>query len=273
MLPLGAPPQVIKTLSTQLGINKPIFTQFLRFVVNLIHGNLGTSFQSGQPVLSLVLHAFPATLGLAAAAMTVACIVAVPLGVLAAARSGQLFDRAILVLALLLQSIPSFGLGVLLVYFLAVQHQWFPAVGLQGWTSFVLPTVTLSAGLIAILIRTVRQGMIGQLSQDYVRTARAKGLPEWKVLLVHALRNAALPLVTILGLQAGFVLGGAFVVELIFNWPGVGLLAIQAIQNRDFPVIQGVVMLTATAYVSINLIVDLAYGVLNPRIRLGVSET
>jgi ABC-type dipeptide/oligopeptide/nickel transport system permease component len=271
LLPLNAPPSAIAQLRSDLGLDRSLGAQFHSFIASLARGDLGSSFQYGRPVLGLVLHALPATLGLAAAAMLLACLVSVPLGILSAARAGSGFDRAVLVFSVGSQSVPSFWIGVLLVYEFAIRLGWFPAVGLGGVDSFVLPTITLAAGLVAILIRTIRQSMVEALGEDYVRTARAKGVPEWRILIVHAFRNASLPFITIIGLQVGFLLGGAFVIELIFIWPGVGLLALQAIQARDFPVVQGVVILTATVYVTVNLLIDILYAYVNPRVRLGME--
>ena len=191
------------------------------------------------------------------------------MGIVAAANEGRLIDRFVLGVTLLCQSIPALGLGLLLAYYFAVQKGWFPAIGESGPSSFVLPTVTLAIGLLAPLTRTMRQGMVEALTEDYIRTARAKGVPEFRVLLVHAFRNAAMPFLTVLGLQVGWVLGGAFVVEDIFQWPGIGLLAVNGLQNRDFMVVQGVAIVAAVVFVTVNLIVDLTYGVLNPRVRLG----
>jgi peptide/nickel transport system permease protein len=272
LLPLNAPPEAIEQLRVDLGLDRTLGDQFRAFVTSLAGGDLGESFQYGRPVLDLVLGALPATLGLAAAALVLACAIAIPLGILSAARAGGAFDRAVLILSVGSQSLPSFWLGVLLVYVFAIRAGWFPAVGLDGISSFVLPTITLALGLVAILIRTIRQSMVEALGEDYVRTARAKGVPEWRVLIVHTFRNAALPFITVIGLQVGFLLGGAFVIELIFNWPGVGLLALQAIQARDFPVVQGVVILTATVYVTVNLLSDVLYAYVNPRVRLGMES-
>ncbi len=269
MVPAGTGEDVVALVREQLGTDKPIPVQFARFLGDLARGELGMSFRHGRPVLDLVFEALPATLALAATTMATAVLIAVPLGILAAVRSGGVIDRAVLAFSLAGQSMPNFWLGVMLVLFFAIQRPWFPAIGLSGWRSFVLPTITLAAVLVAILIRLVRQGMLEALQEDYVRTARAKGLPAWRVVLVHAFKNAAIPLVTVLGLQVGFVLGGAFVVELIFNWPGVGLLALQAIQTRDFPVVQGIVIVVATVFVLVNLAVDIVYAYLNPRVRLG----
>jgi peptide/nickel transport system permease protein len=170
------------------------------------------------------------------------------------------------------QSLPNFWIGVMLVLFFSIRHPVFPAIGNATASAYVLPVLTLSAVLIATLLRTARQSMLETLHEPYIRTARAKGISRTRILFVHALKNAAIPLVTVLGLQVGFVLGGAFVVELVFNWPGVGLLALQAIDTRDFPVVQGVVIAVAVVFVLANLAVDVAYAYLNPRVRLGVGQ-
>jgi peptide/nickel transport system permease protein len=269
MVPPGTSEKVVDSLRRELGTDQPLIVQFGRFLGGLLRGDLGESFRQGRPVLELVLEALPATLPLATTTMLTAVLVAVPLGIVAAYRSGGILDRAILIFSLAGQSVPNFWLGVMLVLVFAIRLQWFPAIGMAGPGSIVLPTLTLALILVAILVRTVRQSMLEALNEDYVRTARAKGMPETKVVLVHALKNAAIPLVTILGLQVGFVLGGAFVVELIFDWPGVGLLALEAIDTRDFPVVQGVVILVAAVFTFANLAVDIAYAYLNPRVRLG----
>jgi peptide/nickel transport system permease protein len=269
MVPPGTSEKVVDSLRQELGTDQPLIVQFGRFLGGLLQGDLGDSFRQGRPVLELVLDALPATLALATTTMLTAVLVAVPLGIVAAYRSGGILDRAILIFSLAGQSVPNFWLGVMLVLVFAIRLQWFPAIGMAGPGSIVLPTLTLALILVAILVRTVRQSMLEALNEDYVRTARAKGMPETKVVLVHALKNAAIPLVTILGLQVGFVLGGAFVVELIFDWPGVGLLALEAIRTRDFPVVQGVVILVAAVFTFANLAVDIAYAYLNPRVRMG----
>jgi peptide/nickel transport system permease protein len=269
MVPPGTSEKVVDSLRQELGTDQPLIVQFGRFLGGLLQGDLGESFRQGRPVLELVLDALPATLALATTTMLTAVLVAVPLGIVAAYRSGGILDRVILIFSLAGQSVPNFWLGVMLVLVFAIRLQWFPAIGMGGPRSIVLPTLTLALILVAILVRTVRQSMLEALNEDYVRTARAKGMPETKVVLVHALKNAAIPLVTILGLQVGFVLGGAFVVELIFDWPGVGLLALEAIDTRDFPVVQGVVILVAAVFTFANLAVDIAYAYLNPRVRLG----
>jgi len=269
MVPPGSSEEIVEGIRRQLGTDQPLIVQFGHFLLGLLQGDLGESFRQGRPVLELVLERLPATLALTATTMTTAVLVAVPLGIVAAYRSGGILDRAILIFSLAGQSIPNFWLGVMLVLFFAVRLGWFPAIGMGGPASLVLPTVTLALILVAMLVRTVRQNMLEVLSEDYIRTARAKGMPETKVVLVHALKNAAIPLITILGIQVGFVLGGAFVVEMIFNWPGVGLLALEAMRTRDFPVVQGVVILVAAVFTLSNLAVDIAYGYINPQVRMG----
>jgi ABC-type dipeptide/oligopeptide/nickel transport system permease component len=269
ILPPGTAEESVQLVRTQLGTDQPLPVQFERFIEDLARGDLGFSFRYRQPVLAIVLRAYPATLALAAAAMLTALVVSIPLGILAALRRGGLLDRMVLVLSVGGQSLPNFWVGVMLVLLFAVDRPWFPAIGMDGWRSFVLPTATLALVLVAVLIRTLRQSMIEALGEDYVRTARAKGLASWRVVFVHAFKNALPPFVTVAGLQVGFILGGAFVVELIFNWPGVGRLALEAIQARDFPLVQGVVILVAAAFILANLLVDLIYAGLNPRVRLG----
>lgn len=272
MVPPGSSEAVVDAIRTKLGTNLPLYEQFWIYLTGLVQGDLGTSFRYERPVLDLVLSVFPATLSLGGVAMLFSLAVALPLGIAAAAKPGGIVDRLVLILAMAGQSLPNFWIGVMLVLFFSIQLQWLPAIGNDGPASYILPVLTLSAVLIATLVRTVRQSMLESLAEDYVRTARAKGVSWNRILFVHALKNAAIPLVTVVGLQVGFVLGGAFVVELIFNWPGVGLLALQAISTRDFPVVQGVVMLVAVVFVAANLLVDIAYAYLNPRVRLGVEQ-
>jgi ABC-type dipeptide/oligopeptide/nickel transport system permease component len=272
MVPPGSSEEVVQAIRAQLGTDRPLLEQFWIYITGLLQGDLGTSFRYERPVLDLVAAHFPATLALGGASMMVSILIAVPLGIAAAANPGRLIDRLVLVLAMAGQSLPNFWIGVMLVLLFSIQLKWLPAIGNESPQSYILPVITLSAVLVATLVRTVRQSMLEALAEDYVRTARAKGVPWRRILFVHALKNAAIPLITIIGLQIGFVLGGAFVVELIFNWPGVGLLALQAISTRDFPVVQGVVMLVAVVFVAANLLVDIAYAYLNPRVRLGAEQ-
>jgi peptide/nickel transport system permease protein len=272
MVPPGSSQAQIDIVRRQLGTDQPLFVQFLEFLSGLVRGDLGESFRQGQPVLGLVLDALPYTLALGATSMLLAIVVAVPLGIAAAYWSGGLLDRIILIVSLAAQSAPNFWLGVLLALFVAINLGLVPATGATSWSSIVLPSVALAVGLVAVLVRTVRQAMMEVLSMEYIRAARAKGLSERKVVLSHAFRNAAIPLVTVLGLQVGYVLGGAAAIELVFNWPGAGLLALQAMNTRDFPVVQGTVIVIAVAFTATNLAVDIIYAYLNPRIRLGGGE-
>lgn len=272
LVPPGSSEEVVENIRRQLGTNLPLFDQFWIYIVGLLQGDLGTSFRHERPVLELVLGAFPATLALGAVTIAVALAISVPLGIAAAAKPGSWIDRLSLIIAMIGQSLPNFWIGVMLVLFFSIRLQWLPAIGNGSPAAYILPVITLAAVLIAALLRTVRQSMIEALSEDYVRAARARGVPWRRILFVHALKNAAIPLITVLGIQVGFVLGGAFVVELIFNWPGVGLLALQAIATRDFPVVQGVVMAVAVVFVLANLLVDVAYAYLNPRVRYGTNS-
>lgn len=271
MLPPGSSEEQVELVRKELGTDQPLVVQFGRFLAGLVRGDFGDSFRQGEPVLGLVLDALPATLVLAGTTMVLATAVAVPLGVAAAYWSGGLLDRCVLIISLAAQSAPNFWLGVMLALIFAVQLGWFPATGASGVASIVLPSVALAASLVAVLVRTVRQSMMEVLAMEYIRAARAKGIPETKVVLLHALKNAAIPLTTVLGLQTGAVLGGAVAIELVFNWPGVGLLALEAINTRDFPVVQGVVIVVAIAFTMANLAVDVAYAYLNPRVRLGAE--
>lgn len=272
MVPPGTSEAQIEQVRKELGTDRPLLLQFTQFLSGVLQGDFGESFRQDRPVLSLVLEALPATLALSATAMLLAILVAVPLGIAAAVYNGSLLDRGILVLSLAAQSAPNFWLGVLLVFIFAIKLGWFPATGAGGLTSVLLPSVALAVALIAILIRTMRQSMMEVLSTEYIRAARAKGLPGHKVILLHAFKNAAIPLITIIGLQIGYILGGAAAIELVFDWPGVGLLALEAMNTRDFPVVQGVVIIVAIAFTATNLAVDVVYAYLNPRVRLGGDD-
>jgi ABC-type dipeptide/oligopeptide/nickel transport system permease component len=203
--------------------------------------------------------------------MVVASVLAVLLGIAAALKPNGLVDRLVLLYVTVAWATPSFWLAVLLVFFFSLKLRWFPAIDLRGPNSFVLPVTTLTVALTPILIRTVRHSFLETMTEDFIRAARARGLPEWRVFLVHGLKVASLPLVTLVGLQMGFILAGSYVVEAIFNWPGIGRLTLNAVASRDFPMIQGAVLVAAVAFVVVNFLVDLLYSVLDPRIRLGRS--
>jgi ABC-type dipeptide/oligopeptide/nickel transport system permease component len=262
-----ATPEDIERVRRLLGLDLPLWRQYARFVADALQGNFGESLRFLKPAAPLVYGALPATVSLAAAALTVALLVGLPLGVVAGARRGSLVDGLAVAMATLGQSIPYFWLGILLVMLFAVHLGWLPAFGSETLRHLVLPALTLSVTPMARIARIVRSGIVEVLTHDYVRTARAKGLRNARVLLRHALPNVAIPVVTILALDFGTLLGGAVVTETIFAWPGVGRLVVQAIQSRDYPVVQAVVFYLAMAFVAINLLMDLLYARLDPRIR------
>ena len=267
MLGEGASPESVNELRTRLGLDRPLYVQYLSFLRGVAHGNLGTSLRTSEPVTSAISDRMPATFELAAAAMLVAVVIAIPLGVLAAARAGTIVDHLATTLALIGISMPNFWLGPLLALVFAVELGWLPVSGRGTLAQLVLPAVTLGAPLAAVLARTTRASVIDELRELYVLAARARGVSRARAVLKHAFRNSLIPIVTVLGLQLGAVLTGAVITETIFAWPGVGRLLIQSIGFRDYPLVQGCILLIALTYVSMNLLTDLAYGLLDPRIR------
>jgi len=267
LLPLDATQEDYVRLRSQLGLDDPLPVQYWRFVSGAVRGDFGRSVRQSEPALGLVLERLPATLELTAAAMAIAVTIAVPAGIVAAARRGTIVDQAAMFIALLGQSMPNFWLGIMLLLLLSVQLQWLPPFGRGGWENLIMPAVTLAMYSMARTARLVRSGLIDVLGQDYIRTARAKGLREGLVLRRHALRNSLLPVVTVLGLDLAHLLGGAVITETIFAWPGIGRLAVTAIGARDYPVVQAVVFLVAVAYTVMNFLVDVLYAYLNPRVR------
>jgi peptide/nickel transport system permease protein len=238
------------------------------FLRQALQGNLGESYRYQRPVLDLVRERLPATAELALAAVVVALVIGVPIGLIAAVKRNSGFDNFVMLLAMLGQSMPTFWLGIVLIVVFAVTLRWLPTSGMQGFSYVVLPALSLSGFMVALTARLVRSSMLEVLSQDYMRTARAKGLRELTVVVGHGLRNALIPVVTILSLQVGTLLGGAVITESVFAWPGVGLLALTAISQRDYNIVQAVVLLSTVVFVAINLLVDVAYTWLDPRIRL-----
>jgi peptide/nickel transport system permease protein len=267
MLGDGASAKEVEELRVRLGLDRPLVEQYGRFMRGLVTGDLGTSFRTSQPVVAAIVERVPATIELALAAMTVALIVAVPLGIVAAVRRGTPVDYGAMTIALAGISIPNFWLGPMLAIVFAVALGWLPVSGRGGWESLILPAISLGAALAAILARMTRASMLEELRELYVRAARARGVSNSRAIVAHALRNSLIPLVTILGLQFGAVLTGAVITETIFAWPGVGRLLVQSIGFRDYPLIQGCILLIAVTYVSVNLVTDLLYGFLDPRIR------
>lgn len=268
MLPPGATAQQIEKFRADWGFDDPLPVQYWRFLRRAVHGDFGVSLRHGQPSLPLIVARLPATFQLTVTAMVLAIVVAVPLGVLAATHRGGPVDLAAMGVALLGQSVPNFWLAIMMILVFAVSWRILPTSGRGGPLHVVMPALAIAINLMALLTRLVRSTMIEVLAEDYVRTGRAKGLREVMVTARHALPNALIPLVTVIGLQFGFILGGAVVIETIFTWPGVGLFTIQAILNRDYPVVQAAVFILATGVVIINLIVDLLYVWLDPRIRV-----
>ncbi len=269
LLPEGAPPSAIEELNRELGLREPIWVQYGIFVRSVVRGDFGQSFQYRAPALRVVVERVPATIQLALTAMVLTVLVGVSIGVLAAVRRGTGYDYAGTVLAVLGQSLPNFWLGIMLVLLFGVTLRWLPTSGFQGWQYLVLPSITLAAFPTALVARLTRSSLLEILSQEYIRTGRAKGLAEPAVILRHALRNATIPLLTLIGLQIGTLLGGAVITESVFAWPGMGKLVVDAIFFRDFPVVQTVLILSATIFVAINLVIDVLYTVLDPRIRYG----
>lgn len=257
----------IAVLRATLGLDQPVLVQLLRFMWNLAKGDFGVSLTYGRPALELVLLAVPATLWLSLSAFAVTFLIAVPAGIAAAVKRGSRVERATLLGILLSQAMPPFWIGILLILIFAVSLRWLPTSGMGTWKHLVLPTLTLAAFELALLARIVRSGMLEVLSEDYIRTARAKGLTPRRILLSHAFRNALIPVVTILALQLGTLLAGAVTTEAVFAWPGIGSLAINAILANDYPVVQAVVIFSSMAIVTLNFLADTAYVLLDPRIR------
>ena len=263
-----ATPETVRALRAQLGLDRPLPVQYLKYVLSCLRGDLGKSIRFGIPTLDLVLQHLPATVELALTALVVTVLVAMPAALLSALRRGSAFDYLMRLSALLGQSIPGYRLGMILILVFAVQLRLLPTSGRWTLAHLLMPSVTLAAYFVALLARMTRSVLIEVLEEDYVRTARAKGLGQGWVVLRHALANALIPVATLLGLQVGTVLGGAVITEAVFAWPGIGSLAIQAIFNRDYPLVQAIVLISAVIFVVINYCLDALYCFLDPRIRL-----
>ncbi|MCH6567579.1 MAG: ABC transporter permease [Nitrospinae bacterium] len=256
-----------EALRHEMGLDKPIHLQYVAFLKGLVRGDLGQSLHTKQPVLTSIARRLPATIELAAAAMAVALLLAIPLGLLAAYKKDSLVDQGSMLFALLGISMPNFWLGPLLIIVFSLKLGWFPVSGRGSLAHVVLPAITLGTAMAAILTRMTRASMLDVIQSDYITTARAKGVRESLVVLKHAFRNALIPVVTIVGLQIGGLLAGSIITETIFAWPGIGRLTIQAINARDYPLVQGCVLIIALGYVLVNFATDLLYGLIDPRIR------
>lgn len=272
MLPQDATREQIEALRSQLGLDDPVFVQYLRFLVNALQGDLGRSIYSHEPVSILILERMPATLELAFAALVGALLVAVPIGILSALKRGSLMDTLSMLVALFGLSMPHFWLGIMLMMLFSVELGWLPTSGRGGIEHLIMPATALGLSLVALFARLTRSAMLEVLGQDYIRTARAKGLAEILVVGKHALKNAMIPLVTVTGMQFGILLGGAVIIEAVFAWPGVGRLIVQAILDRDYPVVQAAVMFLAVIFVTVNFLVDMLYIWLDPNISYQRAE-
>jgi len=268
MLGEGATPEEVNQLRGRLGLNRPLIVQYGSFLMGLTRGDLGVSLRNDQPVTAQILERMPATAELAFASMTVAVLLAIPLGIVAAVWRGTAIDFGAMTLSLVGISVPNFWLGPLLAIIFSVELGWLPVGGRGTLAHLVLPAITLGAALAAILARMTRASLLEELGEPYVLAARAKGVSRSRAILYHAFRNSLIPIVTILGLQFGVVLTGAVITETIFAWPGIGRLLIQSISFRDYPLVQGCVLLIAVTYVGVNLLTDLTYSFLDPRIRV-----
>ena len=262
-------PEAVRALRQQLGLDAPLPLRYGRWLFDVLKGDLGESYRSGTPIMSELVKRFPATIMLATAALALSVVVSIPLGIIAALWRGSLLDSLSRLLALLGAAVPSYVLALLLMLFIAVKLNWLPAIGYGSPKNLILPAIALAAGSSAQVMRLTRASMLEVLQQDYMRTARSKGLNERKVVMVHGLKNGLLPVVTMLGINLGHLLGGTVIVETIFGWPGVGRYAVESILQRDYPVVQGFVLYMALIFLLANLAVDFSYRWLDPRLHFG----
>jgi peptide/nickel transport system permease protein len=267
MLGEGAPPADIQAIRHAYGLDAPLGEQYLNYWKGVLHGDLGPSFRYNQSVTHMLAQRYPFTAELTLAALLIAIFISLPAGVYSAQHRNRWEDRTVSVVSLFGLSFPNIALGPILIILFSIKLGWLPVSGSGGIEYLILPAVTMGGSMAAILTRMVRTSMLEELSQDYIRTARAKGLPERTVVYRHALRNAMIPIITVLGLQFGALLAGAIVTETIFSWPGIGRLTIQAISNRDYYLVQGCILAIGLTYVAVNFLTDVLYSVANPRIR------
>ena len=259
--------EAYEEITEELGLNDPFLARYVRYVVDLVQGDMGTSYSTKRPVADEIFSRFPATVRLAGAAIFLAVVFGIPLGVISATKQYSFFDSGSMFVALVGVSMPNFWLGIMLVLLFAANLGWLPSSGDKGFLSLILPAVTLSANSLATITRMTRSSMLETIRMDYIRTARAKGLRESRVIIHHALRNAMIPVITSVGLQFGFALSGAVLVETVFSWPGIGRLLVDTIKLKDTPVVLGVVVVMAASFTLINLVIDILYACFDPRIR------
>jgi len=270
----------IEALRQNLGLNDPLYVQFFHYIGDLLRGNFGVSLTYNEPIVQLIMERFPNTLILAASALIIAFMIGVPAGIISASKQNSLLDYSVMLVSLIGVSMPIFWLGVMLVLYFSVNLGWFPATGMgsmdDGLISYIkhliLPSITLATIPMATFARITRSSMLEVISQDYIKTARSKGLSEFWVICKHAFKNALTPLLTVLGMQISMMLGGAVLTETIFSWPGMGRLIVDAIDKRDFVVVQGTVLFIAVIFVLVNLFVDVMYKVVNPRVNLSSNK-
>lgn len=262
-----ATPEQIAELREEMGLNDPVLVQYARYIFNLVQGDMGESYNSGLKCNVEIFARFPNTLRLTICAISLAVILALPIGILAAVKQNSIFDGVSMFIALIGLSMPVFWLGLLLILFFSLRLGWFPSSGADGWKSLVLPTVTLGFQQMASIARVTRSSMLEVIRADYIRTARAKGVAESKVITRHALKNALIPTVTVVGLQFGGMLGGSVMTESVYAWPGVGRLMVQSINKRDIPMVLGCVIMFSVTSSVVNLLVDVLYGFIDPRIK------
>ena len=268
LLPPETPASEVARFRSELGLDRPVYVQYGKFLWGVLHGDLGYSYRQASPALVLVLQRVPATFRLALAGMAVALCIGIPSGIIAAIKKETIFDRAVMAVALLGQAMPVYWMGILLILLFSVKLRWLPALGGSGFESLIMPALALGSYSSARMARLTRSNVLEILRRDFVRTARAKGNREFVVIMKHALRNAMIPIVTVVSLEFGSLLGGSVITETVFAWPGVGRLSVDAIMGRDYPVVQAVVLVISVVFVSLNLGVDMIYGVLDPRISI-----
>jgi len=263
----SAPQAQVLALREEMGLNDPFLIQYGRFVLNAVQGDFGRSYTSGREVFGEIFQRFPNTLILAIIGVIIAILIGIPVGIISATKQYSLMDSISMIGALLGVAMPNFWLGLMLILFFSVSLGWLPSGGFNGWKSLILPSITLGTGAAAIITRMTRSSMLEVIRQDYIRTARAKGVSEKKVINRHALKNALIPVITVVGLQFGYLLGGAVLTETVYSWPGVGRMMVDAIRSKDTPVVLAAVLFLATTFSIVNLFVDILYGFVDPRVK------
>jgi len=263
----SAPKAAVTALREEMGLNDPFLIQYGKFVLNAIQDDFGRSYTSGREVFGEIFQRFPNTLILAIIGVVIAILIGIPVGIISATKQYSIIDSISMIAALLGVAMPNFWLGLMLILFFSVGLGWLPSGGFGGWKSLILPSITLGTGAAAIITRMTRSSMLEVIRQDYIRTARAKGVFEKKVINKHALKNALIPVITVIGLQFGYLLGGAVLTETVYSWPGVGRMMVEAIRSKDTPVVLAAVLFLATTFSIVNLFVDILYGFIDPRVK------